>query len=550
MTLRQIFKSITLAEWRWVTALGFLMIVITTAPLLYGFLITPSGSEFTGIHFAAPNDWFVYYSYIEQVKQGHLLFRDLFASEPHTPVLNILWLAVGFLAKIFNLSAIVAFNLARIFLIGVFYFILYLFLAYWFEEIKWRRWLTVFISFSSGLGILQINRIIQFPFNFAHNQFNWPMDLWVPESNTFLTLYYSPHFIASLSLILLTFFLLVLAVDNHKLSYSFLAGLSAAALFEFHPFHILTIFVVTLIYYFIIWRRKVVNFIFLAASYLILFFVSLPVVGYYLYLLKTDWVTQQKAAQNLTFTTPLWLTLVSYGLLLPLFVYGWCLVVKKNNLTSKNILLLVWPVVQFFLIYFPVNYQRRLTEGLHLPLAIFSGIAIVELYRRLQNNQQPKARWLLANRYAFIFLFGALLISSNIFALASDLFIYADQRDLAYLPRAEVAAATWLSTLPGNIIVFNSASNIVNIIPAYSGQTVFVGHGVETPDFGSKQMMVNYFFSNNRDVASEHNWLKKNSISYLYYGPAEQKLGHFNPELKNYLKLVYRNDLVSIYQVL
>lgn len=537
-------------EWRWLGLFIFFMIVITTAPLFYGFVITPNQSEFTGIHFAAPNDWFVYYSYIEQVKQGHWLFSDLFASEPHQPVLNILWLSVGLSARLLNLSPLVAFNLARIFLIGVFYFGLYLFLAYYFREVRLRRWLTIFISFSSGLGFFQINRIIQYPFNFAHNQFNWPMDLWVPESNTFLTLYYSPHFIASLCLIIATFFFLVLAVDNHKLSYAIMAGCSAALLFEFHPFHILTILVVALVYFFVIWRKRLAGWLFLIESYALLLLISLPVIGYYLYLLKTDWVTQQKAAQNLTFTTPWWLTLFSYGLLLPLAAFGWYWYYKKNTLDAKKNLILVWPVVQFFLIYAPVNYQRRMTEGLQIPLAFLSGLAIVWLYRSLQQSPRPSERWLFSNRYIFILFFGGVLVSSNIFALAADLYIYTDRRDLAYLAGDEIAAARWLKSIPDSAVVFNSAGNIVNIIPAYAGKKVFVGHGVETPDFGRKQIMVNYFFSTNRGTAAEYDFLKKNNISYIFYGPAERQLGGYNPDAKNYLQKVYSNNSVAIFQVL
>ena len=62
--MRELIASITKREWRLVSILALVIIIITTVPLIGGWLVTPEGKVFTGIHFAAPNDWFVYYSYI------------------------------------------------------------------------------------------------------------------------------------------------------------------------------------------------------------------------------------------------------------------------------------------------------------------------------------------------------------------------------------------------------------------------------------------------------------------------------------------------------
>ena len=550
MTITQIFKSVSSREWRFVIFLSLAMILVTTALLIYGYLITPSGQTFTGVHFAAPNDWFVYYSYLEQARQGNFLFKDLFASESHLPVLNIFWLAVGLAAKIFSLGNIAAFNLARIILVPIFYLVAYLFLAYFFSDAGKRKIAILLLSFSSGLGLFLINRLIQYPFNFANGVFNWPMDLWVPESNTFLTLYYSPHFIAALTLILLTFFLTVLFVENKKLIYSFGAGLSALVLFAFHPFHVLTVLGVIFVYFATLMvKRKKWSWP-LLSHYLILSFLSLPAIGYYLYLLKVDWVTQQRAAQNLAFTTPFWITFFSYGLLLLFAVAGIYFLVKQRKFSNKSILLIVWVLVQFGLIYFPVNYQRRMTAGLHFPLVILTTIVFFAFYHWLKRQKNQFSRFLFNQRYTLLIILAILLIGSNLFQLATDFFIYTNQREFSYLDNEIIAAAKWLKAVDSGKIIFNSADNIINFIPAYAGRTVYVGHGVETPAFSQKQDEVDWFFGANRDQAVERQFLVDRNVNYIFYGPIEQGLGDYSPAAKPYLQEVYSNSQVKIYQVL
>ena len=544
MTLSQIYKSVTKGEWRFVTSLILVVIFITTIPLVYGFLTKSAGQVFTGIHFAAPNDWFVYYSHIKQVDQGNFLFKNLFTAEDQQPVLNIFWLGVGLLAKWFNLSAPIAFNLVRIFLIPIFYFVAYLFIAYLFSETKQRKVSILLLSFASGLGFLLIAQIVKYPFNFSGGVFHWPMDLWVPEAITFLTLYYSPHFIASLTLILLIFLLTVLFSENKKFIYSLAAGICALILFFFHPFHVLTVFGVIFVYFLVLVFRGKTLFWALLKHYLVLVLFSLPPVIYYLYFLSSDRVIMQKAIQNLCFTPPFLITLFSFGLLLVLAASGVYFLFKNNRIARPWLFVVIWAATQFFLIYFPVNYQRRLSEGLHFPLVALSAFGLFAAYKLMSEKKSQ----FLELRYTILIILILGLVSSNIFALAADLFIYSSQRGLAYLDQATVEAAVWLESVPADKIIFNSADNIINIIPAYAGRRVYAGHGVETPNFGQKQLEVNWFFSQNRPEEIEKKFLAKRKIDYIFYGPAEKSLGQYDPDIKSYLREVYSNSSVEIYE--
>jgi hypothetical protein len=550
MTWSKIFKLVTKKEWLFVIFLAFVVVFLGNFNLIYGWLTNPAGQVFTGIHFAALNDWFVYYSYLEQVRQGHWLFNDLFTSEPHLSFFNPLWLMVGLFATVFGLSNVLAFNVVKIFLAIIFCLLAYVFLAYIFPLAKTRKLAILLLLFSSGLGFLLISQLIKFTFNFANGHFNWPMDLWVPEFNTFLTLYYSPHFIASLILILLIFLNTVLFIDNKKISYGFWAGMLALILFSFHPFHILTIFSVILIYFIVLMFQAKKILWPLAAYYLILFLVSLPGVLYYLYLLRFDLVMQQKALQNLCFTTPLWLTLFSLCLPLVFAVFGLKVILAKKSVDHQLVFIIIWLATSLVLIYFPVNYQRRMSEGLQFPLVVLATIGILGVYQLIKNQKNQFTSIIFKQRYALAFILFLFLAGSNLFQLAADFYIYSTKTPLAYLDQNLVSAAAWLKNVESDKVIFNSAQNIINIIPAYSGRTVYVGHGVETVNFKSKQDEVDWFFKQNRPSEVEKNFLSQRGINYLFFGPAERRIGTYDPDNKSYLKAVYHNSQVSIYQVL
>src|SRR3989344_8527784 len=106
MTFFEVLRSISKKEWRLVFGFSVVLALITLAPIIYGFLITPPGQIFSGMHFVSADDWFVYYSFINQAKAGKIFFNDLYASIPHFSVLRPEWLVVGLVAKVFNLPAL------------------------------------------------------------------------------------------------------------------------------------------------------------------------------------------------------------------------------------------------------------------------------------------------------------------------------------------------------------------------------------------------------------------------------------------------------------
>src|SRR3989344_7414450 len=209
--------NITRSEWWFVGKVGLAVAILAFAPIIAGALMTPKDSVFTGQQFANYTDTMVYYSNIEQVKVGHFLFKNLFSDEQPSSrfIFDPLWLSVGLLAKAFSLSAFFAYHLSRFLLFPFLLIVLYFFAALFFNEEAKRKVCFIFLVFASGVGALAVgaglNRL---------DIDNMPLDLVTPETFTFFSIYNSPHFIASLTLLALIFILSILAFEKYKLIYS------------------------------------------------------------------------------------------------------------------------------------------------------------------------------------------------------------------------------------------------------------------------------------------------------------------------------------------
>jgi hypothetical protein len=86
-----------------------------------------------------------------------------------------------------------------------------------------------------------------------------------------------------------------------------------------------------------------------------------------------------------------------------------------------------------------------------------------------------------------------------------------------------------------------------NYIPPYTGRRVFVGHN-NTVFLEDKLEAVHTFFRG--EMTDAENWLTKEHISFIFFGPQEREVGKLN-ELKTaypFLKEVYRNTEVILYR--
>lgn len=478
MIIKDLIQSITSSEKKFILWIIILMVIVTSAPYLYGYFSAPPDKIYTGVHHLTPGDTNVYLSMIEQVKQGNNIFINPYTSEPQSRIYtNPIWLSAGWLARIFNLPNLLTFHIVRVIWTVIFILVLYLFLAYIFLKPKSRRWALIIILFSSGVGVF----LNPFIFNPA-DIYEHPTDIWVPESITFLTIYNVAHLIASLTMIILSFLLMLLAFENNKLKYSLGAGIACLFMFWFHPFNGPTIYLVMATYLIILflWKRK---FYWSHIKHcLVLAVVPIPAILYLYLISRVDWVINQWSAQNILPSPGVWMYVIGYGFIL-LFAIGGLWISLKNP-SNKRIFIIAWAISSSMLLYIPFAFQRRLSEGLHIPLAILAFWFILFLIER---SGDQKKSFNITTNVLVIFLF-VFLPLTNIQIIGQDIYLYTMEKGYPYyITTGEVEAMHWLRDNVAEDEVTFSSFYSGNFIPAYAGRIVYIGHGPQTIDLVEKE---------------------------------------------------------------
>ncbi|PIZ99423.1 MAG: hypothetical protein COX78_01855, partial [Candidatus Levybacteria bacterium CG_4_10_14_0_2_um_filter_35_8] len=142
-------------EYIFAILISFAVLLFSNLPIIHFNLFPNDNLVFLNRRLTNSQDVYTYVSFIEQAKQGKILFENLFSSEPQTSsILRPSYLLIGNFAKIFNVSSIFTYNLFRILFSLTFCFILYKFLSRFFETEKKRLFAFSLILTSAGLGWL------------------------------------------------------------------------------------------------------------------------------------------------------------------------------------------------------------------------------------------------------------------------------------------------------------------------------------------------------------------------------------------------------------
>lgn len=552
--MKQILSTITKQEWRLVFLLALVMAGVTGLPYLLGYWLAPPGFTYNGLHALSPGDIPVYYSYINQAREGNLFVRDLFTPEyQELGTLSLWWGGVGLLAYIFKLPVILAFQISRLLMIPVFLVTAYLFISYFFNRQAKRMTALIFLLFSSGLGFYVAAPIDALGIE-GPDPYRWPIDLWLTEANTFNTLYQTSHFIASITLMILIFLLMVLAFEKRgRIHYALASGILALFYFNFHPYYLPVIFGVLGLYLFGL-MIKASRFLWREAWYLVLvFLISLPSVIYHAWLIGSSPVIGQRAVQNVTNISPVLYVILGYGLLWAGLMSGLWFLFKLKKFDRRHWLLLSWLIVNIVLIYSPFPFHSRYTQGIHVILVIFTVIGLFEAGSYLRQILQPRSYDFWVNNQAlWLILFIIWLLPSNLYSIGRDLYFVFNQSPAIatklFLPNDLFDAFDWLSSQPRGKIVLG-ADIPLKFIPGFSGQPVYAAHAHETLFFGSKAAYVQWFFMDDNYSEQKRRFLLKNKIAYVVYSDYEKELGHFDPAIKDYLNPVFTSPGVVIYQV-
>ncbi len=555
MNNNKLINFISKSEWYFIWWLSAIMVVITTLPYLVGFFFTPAGSSYNGLHALSPGDVPVYYSYIRQIKLGNFLLYNFFTSEPQIyGTLNVWWLLVGLLAKWFNLSLPIVFQLSRILLIPVLVIIAYVFFSYFFVSQKVRRLAMIFLLFSAGIGAMAAP-LLQ-AINPNRDVLAWPIDLWITEAITFTALYHSSHMIASLVLMLVILLLIFLGLNQSNFKYTLVSGLVGLFYFNFHPYYLPVVYGVAMLYFFYLtWRQKKI--VWQQLLWVVIFIIlSLPSAIYHGWLILADPIIYQRALQNVTHLSPWPYVFMGYGWLVAGGLVSLFIKIKTKQWTHQYVFMLLWLLVNLSLMILPFPFSSRYTQGMHFILVYFTVDALQYIYHYVKLNFNNIYKKIIINNILlFSILFILFFSLSNIFQLVRDIYYFTAKpnqtRQIFYLEQDLISAYSWLEQQAKKRVVL-AVDISAKFTPSYSGQIAYVAHAHETIFYYTKTAYLHWFFADNnkKNDDKKHAWLKREGIDYVLYSPYEKELGDFQPQAKNYLKPVFSIGQTTIYQVL
>ncbi|MBI4142778.1 hypothetical protein HY480_02805, partial [Candidatus Uhrbacteria bacterium] len=550
---------------RFAVWIGVALVLLTGLPYLYGWLRTPIGYTYTGLHAIGGGDAHVYYSYIEQARDGAFAFRDLFTGEPNAPLMTQLpWLAVGLVARAFHWSAPLAFHLVRLALIIPYVLFLSMFtaaiirapIAGWSVQ-RLRRAALLLIVFGGGIGGLFGGAFAPIAYDTpAYSA--WPLDFSVPEAFTFLTAYQSPHFIISTWFLLAVYLATVRAAATGHLRHTVVAAITAAVLVQFHPFYIPLIAAIVGIHTLV---RMIVARRWIPAAASLAFWTGLamlPAFAYWFPIATLDPIHASRTAQNMLLMPPLGYVFAGYGFLLPLAGIGLVAVGRRAAVrrTPEMVFLCTWIAMNTLMLWAPLAWQRRFTQGFSIALALLAAIGIAACVGWMRARLTPAWYTMLCNRMLAVTLTILLFSFTHLVNIGRDVAYFTmrfptkDPKFMFYYPTAGLDGMRWLRQHASRDDVTLALGLSANFIPGIAARTTYVGHDIETVRMAEKKQTVIALINPETPPARAREILSRERIRYLFVASFEPPAAHLARVAEALaLPRVYANDAVTIYKV-
>ncbi len=532
-----------------VFAAAVALTLATLAPYLYGALATPPGRSFTWLHALNPGDPYTYLAWIQQGREGGLLFSELLTGESGRPVLfHPLFLAIGWVARVTGLSNMAAFHVARVLLGGLLVVLLSRLVGRFVGAGRARRATFVYLLVSGGLG-------------WAFLPPGAPLtagavDLWMPESSVFLSILESPLVVCAWALLAA---ILLAAIPEEAASgerpgggsrrWLAIAGL-ALLLGLVHPYEVVSLAAVlaaaVALGVALRWPRPAWGAPPLVA---LLAGAALPALYHALVVARDPIFGRYLSAAN-TLSPPPGRFLVAF---LPSIVLGAFAVPRVlARRRPRDLVLLAWPLATAALLYAPLAVQRRFVLGVQIPLAILAGIGAFEvigpaLARRLPARLPAR----LPRAAGAALLAGALVVAalSNVAVVRADIEAYRRGGYPQYIPADLARAIRRFGEVAPRDAVLLSHPSVGYFVPGLTGRRVYAGHYDQTVDLAGKIETVRAFFDAGTPDAARRAFLAGSTITHVLHSPVERALGSVEPRALPYLEEIVAEGAIRIHRV-
>lgn len=498
----------------WFVGVGAVALLLASLPYALAWIQTPPGHAYTGLLHNI-DDGAVYRSWMRQVADGRFFQENWFCVEPQRSVLfNIWFLFLGTVSRVVGLvgadhlgrllgGALLLWGIARLICETV-------------PGERARRLSFVLASFGSGLGWLWGG------FDPGRGFDKQPIDLFQPEASTFLTLHYSPLF-APATAAMVWFAVSLLRMErNGRLRDGAVAALCVALLGNFHSYDVVQLLTMGGLFRL---GSDLRSKRFDLASWLrfaVLVAAALPTAGWVWWASKVDPLFHARALTQ-TWTAPVWFVLLGLGLSAGLMPFGWR---DKTVAADSRWFLGTWALAALAVAYLPVEFQRKMLMGIHVPVAILGGIGLDALTRGLRGDF-PR----IASGFAVLLT----LPSTLLFVGTEMLRLPANAGSTQYRPywrKGEVEALRWLSEHresgdsaigspdPTSHLRFPFVAAMPHLsvwLPSMAGVKADNGHWSETLDYTRKLSRGNRVFSARVSDEERAGVLREAGIRWLVY---------------------------------
>lgn len=530
--------------------LGFTTLILSILPFLVNVFIPVTPGRVNPHWDNWPYDFNYYRSVITQGKNGQLTTIDKYTSENQSgKLLRIGYLTLGHVSRALNLDETTAYHIARIFLGIIFVFITYLFIKTSLKQEKpiiplvffFYLFVAGYPEISCNAGCHLVPRL-------------WSMTQLDPIRRiTFI-----PHFLYGQ--IAFIFLLYILLNSNKSLKWLIGTSIFLGIAGIDHPSSLIFIFpVLGLTILSMFWKKILIKKIFI--RFLLTIFIITP---FFIYLFITTnsfpWSLSRRAEFSLG------VNFFNFSLALgPTFIIGVISAIyiffsrKKEPIAlvvNASWLIAILILTFIFNNYFDYSQTRFLQVAPQLPSAILTGYVIWIFYKKLTGIFPNGKKAIIICSTTLLLIFLPTL--STLYLLYYDQFDYEiyfaknSLPNIPYPPYIDYPPADWMNgftwlksnSKPNEIVLSDFTAG--NFIPTYGGNTVYYGHKTETYDADKKgEEVVNFFKS--EDIDFQKQFLIKNRITYIFYGPQEKSYGKSDLNIPG-IKEVYKNSIVIIYR--
>ena len=507
---------------------------LSLLPYLLAYLWAPPGHHFAGFFFIA-DDATTYLAKMREGADGAWLWTDPYTSEPHGGVfLFSFYILFGHLAALLHLPLIAAYHLARI--SGAIALVIAV------DQLcrrvlppELRRLGLVLVILGSGAGFLA--QVLGNPSLLGSRIES--LDLHLPEISGWYTILAIPHFAWATALIITALLGLLRVADAPAWRPVALTSAALIALTAIHPQMIPVLGLIWVAYQAVLIAWGARPSMRSLAAQAVPFLATGPLLAYNAWILFRD-PTIAEWARQWRHQAPGPISLaVSLGLPLLLAALGFIVAWRRQDRSLA--LMLVWPPLVVALLYLPnlANIQRRLLDALYVPIGMLAAVGLRELTSRMRRARARRIEAVLVT----VCCFSSAIVLAIALRFASGAFSEAYVSDDAW------HAMQWLSAHHQADDRALSSPGAGQLLPAWAGVQVYVGHYSETLDYFQKIRNVDAVLQPGAPETTVRTFLHDNGITLLYWGSAEAATG-FQPSDQPYLQLLHRDGTVAIYRVI